>query len=70
MELGRVKKGAVPKSPFRFLNTEELAAAMNLSVTAIRALQQFGAPFLAKKSHPRLLLDWMARNPEKVGKIE
>lgn len=55
---------------FRFRNTEELAADMALSVTAIRCLQKWGAPFLAKKSHPRLLLEWMALNPTKVGKIE
>ena len=59
-----------PSSPYRFLSTEELAKEMGLSVTAIRALQKFGAPFIAKRSHPRLLLEWMARHPEKVGKVE
>ena len=52
------------------MNAEELAKAMNLSVTAIRGLYRFGAPFVAKKSHPRLLIEWMARNPEKIGKLE
>lgn len=58
------------EQPYRFLNTEELAAEMDLSVSAIRALQRFGAPFISKKSHPRILLEWMARHPEKVGKVE
>jgi hypothetical protein len=52
------------------MGASELASAMNLSVTAIRALQRWGAPFISKKSHPRLLLEWMARNPDKLGKIE
>lgn len=56
--------------PFRFMSTPELAEEMNLSVAAIRALYRFGAPFVAKKSHPRLLMEWMARNPEKIGKLE
>jgi biotin operon repressor len=59
-----------PPSPFRFLSTDELAAEMELSVTAIRALQKWGAPFVAKKSHPRLLIEWMAHHPDKVLKLE
>jgi len=55
---------------FRFLNSEQLAAEMNLSVTAIRALQSWGAPFIARKSHPRLLIEWMARNPKAILKLE
>lgn len=55
---------------FKFLNTEELAEAMDLSVSAIRALQGWGAPFIAKKSHPELLFDWIKKHPEKIGKLE
>ncbi len=56
--------------PFAFLATADLAKAMRLSETAIRALQNWGAPFIAKKSHPELLFDWIKRNPDKLGKIE
>jgi hypothetical protein len=55
---------------FRFMNSAQLAAEMDLSVSAIRALQSWGAPFIAKKSHPRLLVEWMARHPEKLSKVE
>jgi hypothetical protein len=53
-------------SPFRFKGTPELAREMNLSETAIRALRRAGAPFIAQKSHPQLLLGWMKRFPEKI----
>ncbi len=57
-------------APFAFLSTADLAKAMGLSETAIRALQSWGAPFIAKKSHPELIFDWIKRNPGKLGKIE
>lgn len=56
--------------PYRFMNVTELADKMNLSVSAIRALQRWNAPFIAKKSHPELLFEWIKRNPDKLQKIE
>lgn len=56
--------------PFRFMRTPELAEAMNLSEDAIRALAAWGAPFIALKSHPELLFDWIKQNPGKIGKLE
>ncbi len=55
---------------FRFMSTPELAEAMNLSEHAIRALQSWGAPFIAKKSHPSLLFDWIKAHPEAIQKLE
>lgn len=55
---------------FRFMTTPQLAKAMNLSEDAIRALATWGAPFLSRKSHPDLLMEWIKRNPEKIKKIE
>ncbi|MEY2561831.1 MAG: hypothetical protein QOH88_24 [Verrucomicrobiota bacterium] len=52
------------------MRTPELAAAMNLSQDAIRALAGWGAPFIAQKSHPELLFDWIKNNPGKIGKLE
>ncbi len=52
------------------MGTAELADAMNLSENAIRALQVWGAPFIAKKSHPSLLFDWIRDHPDKIGKLE
>lgn len=58
------------KHDFRFMPTRELAKAMNLSEDAIRALANWGAPFLSKKSHPEILFDWIKKHPEKIGKLE
>lgn len=52
------------------MRTPELAEAMNLSQDAIRALAAWGAPFIAMKSHPELLFDWIKQNPGKIGKLE
>jgi hypothetical protein len=52
------------------MSTPELAKEMGLSQEAIRALMNWGAPFLAKKSHPELLFDWIKKHPEKIGKLE
>lgn len=65
----RPKKPHSPGS-FSFMNVEQLATEMNLSVSAIRALQRWNAPFIAKKSHPELLFEWIKRNPDKLQKIE
>jgi hypothetical protein len=61
---------AQQRRSFRFMRTPELAAAMNLSQDAIRALAGWGAPFIAQKSHPELLFDWIKNNPGKIGKLE
>lgn len=56
--------------PYRFMRTPELAKEMNLSEDAIRALADWGAPFIARKSHPELLFEWIKQNPGKIGKLE
>lgn len=63
------KKVPVPE-PYRFMRTPELAKAMNLSEDAIRALASWGAPFIAQKSHPELLFEWIKQNPGKISKLE
>lgn len=55
---------------FRLMGTRELAKEMNLSEPAVRALASWGAPFIAKKSHPELIFDWIKKHPEKIGKLE
>lgn len=51
--------------------TPELAKALNVSEEAIRALRRAGAPFIAQKSHPELLFEWIKQNtgrlPPKIG---
>jgi hypothetical protein len=72
MEVGRMKRAPrkKPPEPFRFMRTPELAEAMNLSEDAIRALRDWGAPFISLKSHPEILFDWIKQNPGKIGKLE
>ncbi len=48
------------------MGTPELAGAMELSKDAIRALRRAGAPFIAQKSHPELLFDWIKKNPKQI----
>lgn len=52
------------------MRTPDLAREMNLSEDAIRALAAWGAPFIAQKSHPELLFEWIKQNPGKIGKLE
>lgn len=59
-------QGIMTRAKFRLKTTPVLAAEMGVSDKAIRALRQAGAPFLAQKSHPELLFEWMKRYPEKI----
>jgi len=56
-------------NPFRFFSLEDAAEIFGFGRNTMTALADAGAPIIARKCNPQLLLRWLEENAEKVGKI-
>lgn len=54
---------------FRFFTLAEMTEILGVGRGAMTALASAGAPIVARKMNPRLLMKWLAENPEIVRKV-
>jgi hypothetical protein len=57
------------ENPFRFFTVAEVGSMCDFGVNTMTALITAGAPVVARKINPSLLLKWLEVNADKVGKI-
>lgn len=56
-------------NPFRFFTCEEVGELFDFGRDTMTALIRAGAPIVAKKMNPGLLIEWLKTNHDKIGKV-
>ena len=57
------------ENPFRFFSFQEVGEMFDFGRDTMTALVNAGAPVVAKKINPALLLKWLESNADEVGKV-
>jgi hypothetical protein len=57
------------ENPFRFFSLAEVAKICGFGSDVLTALNSLGAPVVARRCNPRLLVEWIGRNADKIGKV-
>lgn len=56
-------------NPYRFFSYQIAGKICGFGVNTITALVDAGAPVVARKINPGMLLEWIKSHPDAVGKI-
>ncbi len=57
------------ENPYRFFTLGDVAKICGFGTDVMTALNALGAPVVGRKCNPQLLLEWIGRNSDKIGKI-
>ena len=57
------------ENPYRFFTMEETALICGFGPNVMTSLNSMGAPIVARKCNPQLLLEWIGKNAERIGKV-
>ncbi len=57
------------ENPFRFFTLNDVARICGFGPDTMTALNALGAPIVGRKCNPKLLLDWIGRNSDRIGKV-
>jgi hypothetical protein len=57
------------ENPFRFFTTEDTGLIFDLGMNVMTALRALGAPVIARKMNPVMLMEWLKENHDRVPKI-
>jgi hypothetical protein len=57
------------ENPYRFFTLTDVAKICGFGPDILTALNSLGAPIVGRKCNPQLLLEWIGRNSDKIGKI-
>jgi hypothetical protein len=67
-EIGQLVRLA-RENPYLFFTIGDVAKICGFGPRVMTVLNSLGAPVIGRKCNPRLLLEWIGQNPEKIGKI-
>lgn len=59
----------VGRNPFIFLTSEDIGLLFDFGPDTITTLRSLGAPIVARKINPGLLLRWIEQNAKTIPKI-
>lgn len=57
------------ENPFGFLSLDEVRRIFGFGVNTMTELVRMGAPVVARKMNPGMLMEWLRVNASEVGKI-
>ena len=57
------------ENPYRFFNYGEISELFGFGADLITKIVEMGAPVVARKINPTLLMEWLKSNAAAVGKI-
>ncbi len=57
------------RNPYRFFSLSEVAKICGFGAAVMTKLNSLGAPVVGRRCNPQLLVEWIGRNADKIGKV-
>lgn len=57
------------RNPFKFFTLAQVGELLGFGANTMTALVKAGAPIVARKCNPQLLVQWIGANADRIGKV-